>query len=92
MPLWLCEVVPVLDAIDDASSDVVITTTSSGEKFHAISGLSRLAFNEAVVGSHHAFRLATRIGTVVLDEVFRDAIKKAGLTGLNFYDASKHRQ
>ena len=87
--LWLCDITTVLDAIDESRSQVESGLSDEGYKVHWVSGISRLTFDEAVVGKHHAFRLLTAPSQVVTDNFFRDTIKKAGLTGLSYRDASK---
>jgi hypothetical protein len=87
--LWLCEVVTILDAVDEARSHVSVTQSGDGFRSHVISGISQLEFNETIVGEHHAFRLLTSPGTIVLDDFFRDTIKREGLSGLSYRDAAK---
>ncbi len=87
--LWLCDIATVLDAIDESRSQVESGLSDEGYKVHWVSGISRLTFDEAVVGEHHAFRLLTNYTVIVTDDIFRDTIRKAGLTGLSYRDASK---
>lgn len=90
MPIWLCDVLPVLDAVDDDRSQVTILQGDSGERIHEISANTRLVFHEAIVDSHHAFRLTTSFPTIICDDVFKAKIKEASLTGLSFrYEISK---
>lgn len=88
-PSWLCEVMPLLDAVDEARSRVYVGQSTDGRRIHLPDGLSSLVFDEAVIDGHHAFRLATSYSTIVVDETFRHALKQAGLTGLSFRDAFK---
>jgi hypothetical protein len=87
--LWLCEVVTILDAVDEARSHVSVAQSGDGFRSHLISGISQLEFNETIVGEHHAFRLLTSPGTIVMDDFFRENIKREGLKGLSFRDAAK---
>jgi Protein of unknown function (DUF1629) len=72
---WLCDVVRVLDALDEAASRISTFSWSS------------LVFNENVVGSAHAFRMLQRGSVVICDQSLRDACKAAGLKGIWFTDA-----
>jgi hypothetical protein len=85
--IWLCDIIPVLDAIDDSRSRVDAVVGDSGERIHKIIANGSLIFDEEVVGSHHSFRLTSNFLTVVCDEIFKNAIIEAGLTG-SFRDAS----
>ncbi|MFT8560706.1 MAG: DUF1629 domain-containing protein [Acetobacter sp.] len=89
LTLWLCDVLPVLDAVDESRSEVSVGRSTSGKRIHYIGGLSKLFFDEAIVNGHHAFRLETNSDFVIVDDVFREAFKRAGLKGLSFRCASK---
>jgi Protein of unknown function (DUF1629) len=52
MVLWLCEVMPLLDAIDGSRPQVDVVRGDSRERVHQIGGLSRLVFDETIVGLH----------------------------------------
>jgi Protein of unknown function (DUF1629) len=80
---WLCQVVRILDAVDEAKSTVRIGTDSAGKKLYR-RGPSVLVFKEDVVGSQHVFRMQYSIEWIVCDEEFRVACKSAGLTGIRF--------
>jgi len=86
---WLCNVVQVLDAVDDSRSQVKAGIADNGERDHSIIGIFSLIFDEAIVGSHHAFRLWTSFPHIVCDETFKAAIKQSGLTGLSYRDAAR---
>jgi len=86
--LWLCDVMPLLNAVNEAKSKVDSVISSDGRRIHRISGISRVVLDPSVVGAHHIFRLYSSSHTVVCDEIFRDIIKKSSLTGLVFKDAA----
>lgn len=85
--IWLCDVIPMLDAVDDYRSKVTVLKGDSGERIHEISANTRLVFHEAIVNSHHAFRLTTNFLTIICDDVFKARINEAGVTGLSFQPA-----
>jgi hypothetical protein len=80
---WLCDVVRVLDALDEARSR--IPTFSSGPS--KPSSWTSLAFKEDIVGSAHAFRMLQEVWVVICGQSLRDACKAAGLKGIGFRDA-----
>jgi uncharacterized protein DUF1629 len=92
---WLCEVVHVLDALDEARSHLKIGTRDDdryldfGKKFYDFSGGAELVFNEDVIGDAHVFRMAYRASTVICDQVLKDACKSAGLKKIRFRDVSR---
>ncbi|PWT83980.1 MAG: hypothetical protein C5B58_05525 [Acidobacteria bacterium] len=91
---WLCEVVRVLDALDEAQSRLKIGIRDDdryldfGKKFYDFSGGAELVFNEDVIGDAHVFRMAHRGSTVICDQVLKDACKSAGLKKIRFRDVT----
>lgn len=83
--LWLCDVLPILDAIDEEHSTVEAGVADNGAKVHKFVG-GHLVFHEGVVAGHQVFRLATSPYTVVCTEEFRARVKAHGLRGLSFGD------
>ncbi len=61
---WLCDVVRVLDALDETRSRLKIRRRGepgyiySGAKLYDLSGAEELVFKEDIVGDCHAFRMA----------------------------------
>ncbi|MGY6086360.1 imm11 family protein [Stenotrophomonas sp. SM006] len=56
-PHYLCEVVRVLDAIDeDASSVKILTDDYPNGKYYSIGGGAKFAFRKSVIGTAHVFR------------------------------------
>jgi hypothetical protein len=86
---FLCDVVTMLDAIDEPRSRVRVSVDDRGERIHLISPLDCLAFDETVVGTHRLFRLTTNFRAVICDDVVRSAVRSAKLKGLMFRDARK---
>jgi hypothetical protein len=86
---WFCDVVRVLDAVDETASQLRIHHDQRAErKVYSFSGVS-LVFREDVVGDAHIFRLAFLQPEVVCDQVLKDACKAADLKGITFKDAAK---
>jgi hypothetical protein len=85
---WLCDIVNVLDAIDEAQSTGLRSELNdAGRKVHKNLIGGSAVFDERIVGSHHVFRLATSPFTIVCTSCFKDAFKKAGLKGQTFLPA-----
>jgi hypothetical protein len=83
--LWLCDVVRVLDALDEASSAGVATRyESDGKKYSFSFGSTSLVFKEDVVRDAHIFRMAYFKPKVISDQYLKDACKAAGLKGISF--------
>lgn len=93
-PLFLCDVVRTLDALDEEASQLNVEISDEFEdgKFYGLTGDVRLAFKPEVLGSCHVFRLKFH-GGVYCDRLFKDAVEQAGIVtatnsnGLWFYDA-----
>jgi hypothetical protein len=86
---WLCDVVRVLDAVDEERSQVRIgRQEKTGAKYYLLAGGADLIFKEDVIGDAHVFRLVPSTPTVICDQKVRDACKAAALKGPKFYDAS----
>lgn len=76
---YLCDVVRVLDAIDDQASEVEILTEGfpSG-KYYEIGMGARLAFKRDVIESAKVFRSPFNTSLVVCDRPFRDFLVQNG--------------
>jgi len=89
----LCDVVRVLDALDEERSKVTTRITSLGTKSIWIPMSDKIFFREERVGSHHVFRVMHFESYVVCDEDMRLACKESGLSGIVFEDLTgRHRQ
>lgn len=82
---WLCNVVRVLDALDEQASELRIVE-DMGQKVYWLAGPTRLIFREDVVGPAHVFRMAFMEVTVICDQTMKDACRKADLKGIDFAD------
>jgi len=86
---WLCDVVRVLDAVDETASRMRIEYRD-GVKLYDLMGGASLVFKENVIGPAHAFRMAFLKAAVVCDQHLKDACKHAGLKGLNLKDMADY--
>ncbi|MCC4605892.1 imm11 family protein [Xanthomonas campestris] len=72
-PHYLCEVVRILDAIDEAASTVKVLTGYPNGKYYRLAGGANLAFKKEVIGAAHIFRTPYS-SEAFCDRVFRDAL------------------
>ena len=85
---WLCDVVHVLDAVDEErSTDLHPTVNDVGQKLHPGILHGSTVFDERIVGDHEVFRLKTSPHTIVCAARFKNAFKSAGLKGQSFLPA-----
>jgi hypothetical protein len=94
-PYWLCDVVRVLDALDEAQSRLTIGIRESkaysdfGKKYYSLTGGRELVFRDDAIGDAHVFRMEYLRPVVICDQTMKDACKAARLKGIKFDDASK---
>jgi Protein of unknown function (DUF1629) len=94
-PYWFCDVLRVLDALDETQSRLKIGIREDeryrdfGKKFYSFAGGAELVFREDAIGSAHVFRMAHYEATVICDQVLKDAAKSAGLRKIWFWDVAK---
>jgi hypothetical protein len=81
---WLCDIVRVLDALDEGKSEVRINRSDDGTKYYQFGGRCALHFNDDAIGPHHVFRMKFRESEVICDDDFKLACREAGLTGVTF--------
>jgi hypothetical protein len=83
---WLCDVMRVLDALDEAKSRVATYMDGFNEKAYdlLVPLGAKLVFQDDAVGSAHIFRMAYYEAGIVCDEVLKDACKSARLKGIRF--------
>jgi hypothetical protein len=83
---WLCDVVRVLDALDEDNSKVTIGVSDIGTKTYYIPMSENVFFREEKIGPHHIFRVMHTESYVVCDEEMKLACEAADLTGIAFDD------
>jgi hypothetical protein len=89
-PYWLCDVVRVLDALDEAQSHLKIgiredrAYSDFGKKYYSFSGGRELVFRDDAIGDAHVFRIEYLQAVVICDQTMKDACKAGGLKGIKF--------
>lgn len=87
---WLCDVMRVLDVVDEERSDVTIKfDPNSGRKFYSLLGGAKLAFDPVTLGSSRIWRIVHMEDRIFCDEGVKAACVDADLSGIAFRDASK---
>jgi hypothetical protein len=82
---WLCDVLRILDAVDEAASRMQIEYLPQyNAKVYQLAGGANLVFREDVIGAANIFRLAHARTAVICDQQIKDACKAAGLKGVSF--------
>lgn len=94
---YLCDVVRVIDAIDDDASEVRILTDGYPKgKFYKLAGGARLAFHKNAIGSAHVFSSPFNSTLVICDRILRDALLQSGFgeelnpRGVRLFDAADY--
>jgi hypothetical protein len=87
---WLCDVLRILDAVDEEKSRLKIQRDPQDRKWYSFLGGANLFFREEIVGSTHIFRLRYSSSTIICDESFKAACKEASLKGIGFSDAANY--
>lgn len=88
---YLCDVLRVIDALDEERSQTRIDVSDDFEngKFYHVTTGSSLVFKPAAVGGAHTFRTPYS-GFVFCDEVMHTALATGGFTGVETVDASDY--
>jgi hypothetical protein len=86
---WLCNVVRVLDAVDEAQSTVKVGVADNGSKCYRLRNNDKLVFKDSVVGGAHVFRMKYFEPRIICDEELKRACKLADLEGISFVAQSK---
>jgi hypothetical protein len=86
---WLCDVIRVLDAVDETASRVKIEYRE-GLKLYSLMDRVSLVFKEDMVGAAHVFRMAYFEPAVICDQNLKGTCEALGLSGLKFRDMSDY--
>nr|WP_301541652.1 DUF1629 domain-containing protein [Xanthomonas euvesicatoria] len=84
-PHYLCEVVRIVDAIDEEASTVKVLTGYPNGKYYSLLGGARLAFRKDVVGAAHVFR------TPYTADAFCDRFLRDNLISQGFGKSPRNR-
>ena len=85
---WLCDVVRVLDVIDEERSRLQILDDGTKYRRYDILKSPNFVFREEAVGSAHIFRPRFLQSRIICDQTMKDACRAAGLRGIGFRDAA----
>ncbi len=87
---WLCDVVRVLEAFDERTSQEL---RRSPNKFYSLKNARSLIFDETVIEELHIFRTpySYTSGSVFCDQSMKDAFKAASIKGVRFVDCTPRR-
>ncbi len=80
---WMCDVVRVLNAVDEKNSNVKVST-DAGVKVYELDIGTRLVFMEDIILGARVFRLTYRYSAVCCDAGLRDACIAAEIKGVTF--------
>ena len=85
---YLCDVVRVIDALDEANSRIRSHFEPSGRKVYSLVGGASVAFHQDKIVGVHIFRQPNFGGNPVCDQILRNACKASGLKGFLFEDVT----
>ncbi len=85
---WLCDVLRVLDAVDEEKSVIKIKVEPNGNKIYNFMGGGRLVFKQKIIQDVHIFRLKYLTAAVVCDELMKLSCRRAEIHGVAFRDLS----
>ncbi len=80
---WLCDVVRIVDALDEAASDAKVERDGLRKRYQIV-GSRRLVFRDELVGPAHIFRMEYMRMTIICDDFFKLACKNANLKVMRF--------
>ena len=80
---WLCDVLPMLDAVDEENSIMNIIIGKNGGKSYSFVGNLDVKIREDIVSNHKIFRLLYHWSVVICDNSFKTACKE--LKNVGFY-------
>lgn len=83
-PYWLCDVLRVLDAIDEEKSRIFVKYESTGKKIYLPSLGNDCVFKKKIVENIHIFRLTFLELRTICDEKLKLACKAQNLKGIEF--------
>ncbi|CAH2709012.1 DUF1629 domain-containing protein [Xanthomonas campestris pv. nigromaculans] len=94
-PHYLCEVVRIIEAIDEEASNVKVLTGYRNGKYYDITGGAEFAFNKDVIGTAHIFR-TPYTADAFCDRFLRDTLISQGFgkspkrRGVRLIDAANY--
>jgi hypothetical protein len=64
----LCDIICVLDALDEKQSEVSAVTADDGTKIYNLLGQTKLIFKESAIGNRHMFRMMFSEDKIICDD------------------------
>jgi hypothetical protein len=89
---WLCDVIRMLDALDEHNSKVTIGVSDIGSKTYYLPMYGHVFFRSEEVGPNHIFRVMYTDSYIVCDEEMKLACEANDLTGIVFDDLTGRRR
>ncbi len=86
--LWLCDVIRVLDALDEERSDIRIDYYPD-RKVYNLMGTTAVVIKDDAVGSSHIFRMTYSTPFVICDDYMKAVCKEARLKNVYFREACR---
>jgi hypothetical protein len=80
-PFWFCDVIRVLDCLDEDRSTILYQENITWKVY---ASLASAVVRPEAVGAAHVFRLRHYRGRVLVDDVFRGMVHANKITGFNF--------
>ena len=88
-PRWFCDVIRVVDALDEQKTKVTIKAPEGWHKSYEIEVTSNLYFRKSVIPDNcHIFKMAFYEETCIIDRPFRDRLKSVHITNSRVTDVS----
>jgi hypothetical protein len=89
-PFWFCDVIRVLDCVDEAASTVNYQKNARSKRYATV---VNVVMRPEAVGSAHVLRLRYYTGRVLVDDVFRNMVHAHKVRGFGFIplDGSNRR-
>jgi hypothetical protein len=83
---WLCDIVRIIDALDEDASVFSVNIVTGGGQYYALHN-SKLSFRPEIEKDVHVFRVQQNSAEIFCDEEFKMACSDAGVKGMSFIRA-----
>jgi hypothetical protein len=86
LPYWFCDVIRVLDCVDEAASTITYYDRPAFESitWKSYERLLNVVMRPEAIGSAHVLRVRYYSGRVLIDEVFRNLMHAHKVSGIGF--------
>jgi len=72
---WLCDVLPIIDAVDEQNSSIQIRQHQNGKKTYVFVGIYDVKLRDELLSGHKIFRILHASSFIVCDDDFKNACK-----------------